>query len=64
MRSRPYPCERFADLAIRYLRSVSDPETKAKWTRVKEDLTAEFRIIQELANELNNFKVTVSTVPW
>lgn len=29
---------------------------------MKEDLTAEFRIIQELANELNNFKVTVLTV--
>lgn len=42
---------------FRYLRSVTDPETKAKWTRVKEDLTAEFRIIQDLANELNNFKV-------
>ncbi len=49
---------RYADAdGHRYLRSVQDPETRAKWLKVKEDLTAEFKIIQDLANELNNFKV-------
>jgi AAA+ superfamily predicted ATPase len=49
--------DRAAQSVARYLREIADTSDRGKWSRVREDLVAEARLVKEIMRELAHFRV-------
>ena len=46
----------------RYLRTLDDPYLRSQWTKAKEDLSGEFRVVKEICAELGKFREPAGSV--
>jgi katanin p60 ATPase-containing subunit A1 len=49
--------DRAAQSIARYLRDIVDTTDRGKWSRVREDLVAEARLVKEIMRELTHFRI-------